>query len=81
MYQRTAFGFTAISGSLTGSMPSKELYRDSSTCFSFNNINLVKGSIFGTSMSGFPVTDVESFFIDSDHALGIANSLMIKPKK
>ena len=78
IYRRTPFGLSSVSNDFGHLVGSENLYRDLATCIAIRNSNLIKGSLVGSSMSGFTVSSAESFFISSAHDLEFANGLATK---
>lgn len=78
IYRRIASGLFPVNADYGSLVGGEALYRDASTCVALKNSNLQKGSLTGSSIAGFVVSAVESFFISTAHELEVARALVDK---
>jgi len=75
LYRKTAHGLQAINPSKAVSSDFDVVYRESNTSLATKNCNLRVGSLTGPSVVNFLVSSEESFFVNSEQTLKIANTM------
>jgi glycosyltransferase involved in cell wall biosynthesis len=76
IYARNAHGLTRINQDVSKLIGQQTLYRDTSTCMAILNSNIRSGSLRGTKMTGFSISEDEGFFINSKHTLEVARNIL-----
>lgn len=76
LYRRSAHGLQPLNRLGFFSSDFDTIYRESNTCLAVKNQNLSSGSLMGPQTVHFIVSRAETFFINSEQSLKIANILM-----